>query len=315
MAFKRVPQKFPATIKEVTIGAGDKAVTLGGQNVLSFYSFDEKIKHPPVVGVEVSDLGPNRDLPELGKFYEGAKTIAEVAKKAATIPGASFVSLSLESADPNGANKSIEDCVKLAKEVADAVGGFPLVIQGSKNVEKDGDLLVKIAEALPGKNVLLMSAKEDNHKKIAVGAVQAYGQKVAAESAVDINLAKQLNVLITQMGIKHESIVMNTGSASAGYGFEYVVSAMERIKLAALTQNDDKLQMPIITPVSEQTWNVGESFKSEAEAPKGWGPQEQRGIAMEIATATAVLAAGSDAVILRHPASVAAVSKLIAALV
>ena len=117
------------------------------------------------------------------------------------------------------------------------------------------------------------------------------------------------------MGIKHESIAMNTGSASAGYGFEYVVSAMERIKLAALTQNDDKLQMPIITPVSEQTWNVGESFKSEAEAPKGWGPQEQRGIAMEIATATAVLAAGSDAVILRHPASVAAVSKLIAALV
>jgi acetyl-CoA decarbonylase/synthase complex subunit delta len=314
MPFKRVPQKFPSAIKEVVIGVGDKAVTLGGQNVLPFYSFDEKIKNPPLVGVEVSDLGPNRDLPELGKFYEGAKTIPEVAKKACTIPGASFISLSLESADPNGANKSIEECVALAKEVADAVT-LPLVIQGSKNTEKDGDLFVKIAEALSGKNVLLMSAKEDNHKKIAVGAVQAYGQKIAAESAVDINLAKQLNVLITQMGIKGESITMNVGSASAGYGFEYVVSTLERIKLAALTQNDDKLQMPIITPVSEQTWNVGESFKTEAEAPAGWGPQEQRGIAMEIATASAVLASGSDAVILRHPASVAAVSKLIAALV
>jgi acetyl-CoA decarbonylase/synthase complex subunit delta len=105
------------------------------------------------------------------------------------------------------------------------------------------------------------------------------------------------------------------GAAAAGYGFEYVASTMDRIKLAALTQNDDKLQMPIITPVGEQAWSVGESFKSEAEAPEGWGPQEQRGISMEIVTAAACLAAGSNAVILRHPASVAAVSKLIAALV
>jgi acetyl-CoA decarbonylase/synthase complex subunit delta len=314
MPFKRVPQKFPASIKEVVIGTGDKAITLGGEDVLPFYSFDNAIKNPPRVGVEVSDLGPNRDLPELAKFYEGAETIPAVAKRACDIPGASFIALSLESADPNGANKPIEDCVALCKEVADVVT-LPLVIQGSKNVEKDGQLLVKIADALQGKNVLLMSAKEDNHKGIAVGAVQAYGQKIAADSAVDINLAKQLNVLIIQMGIKNESIAMNVGSAAVGYGFEYVASAMDRIKLAALTQNDDKLQMPIITPVSEQAWSVGESFKSEAEAPAGWGPQEQRGIGMEIATAAAVLAAGSDAVILRHPASVAAVSKLIAELV
>ncbi|MDR1597019.1 MAG: acetyl-CoA decarbonylase/synthase complex subunit delta [Treponema sp.] len=314
MPFKRVPQKFPASIKEVVIGTGDKAVTLGGENVLPFYSFDEKIKNPPRVGVEVSDLGPDRDLPELGKFYAGAETIADVAKKACAIPGASFISLSLESADPNGADKPIEDCVALCKEVADAIN-LPLVIQGSKNVEKDGQLFVKIADALQGKNVLFMSAKEDNYKAIAVGAVQAYGQKISAESAVDINLAKQLNVLITQLGIKNESMVMNVGSASAGYGFEYVVSTMDRIKLAALTQNDDKLQMPIITPVGEQTWSVGESFKSEEEAPAGWGPQEQRGIAMEVATAAAAITAGSNAVILRHPASVAAVSKLIAELV
>jgi acetyl-CoA decarbonylase/synthase complex subunit delta len=314
MPFKRVPQKFPATIKEVVIGVGDKAITLGGENVLPFYSFDEKIKNPPRVGVEVSDLGPNRDLPEVAKFYAGAEKIADVAKKACTIPGADFISLSLESADPNGVNKSIEDCVALCKEVADAIT-LPLVIQGSKNAEKDGQLFVKIADALQGKNVLLMSAKEDNHKVIAVGAVQAYGQKIAAESAVDINLAKQLNVLISQLGIKNESMTMNVGSAATGYGFEYVVSTMDRIKLAALTQNDDKLQMPIITPIGEQTWAVGESFKSEEEAPAGWGHQEQRGIDMEVVTASAALAAGSNAVILRHPASVAAVSKLIAALV
>jgi acetyl-CoA decarbonylase/synthase complex subunit delta len=314
MPFKRIPQKFPASIKEVVIGTGDKAITLGGENVLPFYSFDEEIRNPPRVGVEVSDLGPNRDLPGLGEFYAGAEKIADVAKRACTIPGASFISLSLESADPNGANKSIEDCVALCKEVADAIN-LPLVIQGSKNVEKDSQLFVKIADALQGKNVLFMSAKEDNYKAIAVGAVQAYGQKISAESAVDINLAKQLNVLISQLGIKNESMVMNVGTAAAGYGFEYVVSTMDRIKLAALTQNDDKLQMPIITSVGEQTWSVGESFKSEAEAPADWGPQEQRGIAMEVATAAAAIAAGSNAVILRHPASVAAVSKLIAELV
>ncbi|MDR1908998.1 MAG: acetyl-CoA decarbonylase/synthase complex subunit delta [Spirochaetaceae bacterium] len=311
MPFKRNPQKFSATIKEVTIGTGDKAVTLGGENVLPLYSFDETIKNPPRIGVEVSDLGPDRSLPELGKFYEGANTIPEVAKKACEIPGAGFISLVLDSADPNGEDKPIEDCVALCKEVAEAVT-LPLAIQGSKNTEKDGQLFVKIAEALEGKNVLLLSAKEDNHKSIAVGAVQAYGQKIGAESAVDINLAKQLNVLISQLGIKNESVVMNVGTAAAGYGFEYVVSTLDRIKLAALTQNDDKLQMPIVTPVGEQTWAVGESFKSEAEAAPGWGPREDRGIAMEVSTAAAALAAGSNAVILRHPKSVEAVAKLVA---
>jgi acetyl-CoA decarbonylase/synthase complex subunit delta len=314
MPFKRVPQKFPASIKEVILGTGDKALALGGENVLPLYGFDGEIKNPPRVGVEVSDLGPNRDLPTLAEFYAGAEKIADVAKKACSMPGAAFISLSLESADPNGVNRSIEDCVALCKEVADAVT-LPLVIQGCKNAEKDGQLFVKAAEALQGKNVLFMPAKEENYKGIAVGAVQAYGQKIGAESAVDINLAKQLNVLISQLGIKNESVVMNVGTAAAGYGFEYVVSTMDRIKLAALTQNDDKLQMPIITPVGEQTWSVGESFKSEEEAPAGWGPMEDRGVAMEIATAAAAIAAGSNAVILRHPASVSAVAKLISDLV
>ena len=314
MPFKRTPQKFSASIKEVTIGAGDKAVTLGGENVLPLYSFDEPIKNPPKIGVEVSDQGPDRSLPDLAKFYEGAKTVAEVAKRACEIPGASFISLTLESADPNGEDKPIEDCVALCKEVAAAVT-LPLAIQGSKNAEKDGQLFVKIAEALEGKNVLLLSAREENYKPIAVGAVQAYGQKIGAESAVDINLAKQLNVVISQMGIKNESVVMNIGTAAAGYGFEYVVSTIDRIKLAAISQNDDKLQMPIITPIGEQTWAVGESFKSEAEAEPGWGPQEARGIAMEVSTAAAAIAAGSNAVILRHPKSVEAVAQLVASLV
>jgi acetyl-CoA decarbonylase/synthase complex subunit delta len=313
MPFKRVPQKFAASIKEVVIGTGDTALTIGGENVFPLYSFDAPIANPPRIGVEVSDLGPNRDLPGIAAFYAGAESVVDAAKKACQMPGADFVTLVLESADPNGADTSIEDCVALCKQAAAEVT-LPLVIQGCKNTEKDGKLFEKIAEALQGKNVLLLSAKEENHKAVAVAAVMAYGQKIGAESAVDINLAKQLNVLISQLGVGGGNVVMNVGSAAAGYGFEYVASTMERVKSAALAQNDGMLQMPIVTPVASEAWSVKEAVVSEEDIP-AWGPVEQRGIDMEVATAVAALAAGSDAVILRHPASVAAVSKFISNLI
>ena len=312
MPFKSNPQKFNASIKEVVIGTGESAVTLGGENVLPLYSFDAPFKNPPRVGIEISDLGPDRELPGIAEFYAGAETTADQVKRACEKSGAAFISLSLEGADPNGADKSVEDCVALCKEAA-AVSTLPLVIQGSKSVEKDKPLFEKIAEALEGKNVLLLSAKEENHKAIAVAAVLAYKQNIGAESAVDINLAKQLNVLISQAGVITPSVVMNVGSAAAGYGFEYVASTMERIKAAALAQNDTALQFPIITPVGPDAWSVKEAVVSEEDFPE-WGPVEQRGIDMEVATAAAVLASGSDAVILRHPVSVKAISQFIAEL-
>jgi len=162
--------------------------------------------------------------------------------------------------------------------------------------------------------VLLLSAHEENYKTVTVAAVQAYGHKAGAESSVDINLAKQLNVLIAQLGVQTENIVMNPGSAAAGYGFEYVSSTMDRIKAAALAENDAMLQMPIITPVGEEAWSVKETIVSEEEFPD-WGPAEQRGIDMEIASAAASLASGSNALILRHPVSVSVIKNLIAELV
>ncbi|MDR1411776.1 MAG: acetyl-CoA decarbonylase/synthase complex subunit delta [Spirochaetaceae bacterium] len=313
MPFKSIPQKFNASIKEVVIGTGEAAVTLGGANVLPLYGFDAPIRNPPRVGIEVSDLGPDRDLPGIAEFYAGAETAADQVRRACEKSGAAFVSLSLESADPNGADKPVEDCVALCREAA-AAATLPLVIQGSKNVEKDKALFEKIAEALEGRNVLLLSAKEENHKAIAVAAVLAYKQNIGAESAVDINLAKQLNVLISQAGVTTPNVVMNVGSAAAGYGFEYVASTMERVKAAALAQNDTALQFPIVTPVGSEAWAVKEALVSEEDFPE-WGPVEQRGIDMEVATAAAVLAAGSDAVILRHPASVKAITKLIAEII
>ncbi len=313
MPFTGKSGKFNAAIRTVEIGTGEKAVKLGGENVMPLYSFDAPIENAPKIGVLISDLGMENEAAGIKEYYAGASNFAEIAKKAEEMPGADFVVLRFEGADPNGEDRSVEDCVAIAKEVGDAITA-PLVIEGCKNVEKDAELFNKVAEALQGKNVLIMSAREENYKAVAAAAGLAYGQKVGAESAVDINLAKQLNVLIGQLGVDPANVVMNVGSAAAGYGFEYVVSTMDRVKAAALSQGDVQLQMPIITPVADEAWNVKEAMASEADMPE-WGSQEERGIDMEIETAAAVLASGSNAVILKHPASVAVISKLIKELV
>ena len=313
MPFTGKSGKFNAAIRTVEIGTGDKAVKLGGENVMPFYTFDAPIENAPKIGVMITDMGLENEPAGIKDYYAGATSFAEIAKKAEEMPGADFVVLRFEGADPNGENRSVEDCVAIAKEVGDAITA-PLVIEGCKNVEKDAELFAKVAEALQGKNVLIMSAREENYKAVAAAAGLAYNQKVGAESAVDINLAKQLNVLIGQLGVDQANVVMNVGSAAAGYGFEYVVSTMDRVKSAALSQGDVQLQMPIITPVADEAWNVKEAMASEADMPE-WGSQEERGIDMEVETAAAVLASGSNAVILKHPASVATISKLINELV
>ena len=311
MPFAKKPQVFSAKINELTLGTGDKAVTLGGQNVFNLYSFDAAMPNSPKIGIDVSD-DPEQPSEGLKEFYAGCETLADRAKKAASVEAADFVCIRFDLADPNGANKSVEDCVADARAVAEVVDK-PIVVAGCKNAEKDADLFAKISEALQGKNILVLSAKEENYKGVAAGAGLAYGQKVGAESAVDINLAKQLNVLITQLGVDGKNVAMNIGSAAAGYGFEYVVSTLERVKAAALSQNDNTLQMPIVTPVGVETWAVKESTAPESENP-GWGSAEERGIDMEVETAAACLAYGSDAVILKHPASIETVARLVAAL-
>ena len=311
-----VPKKhtYNAHINEVVLGVGDKAVTIGGQNVLAFHTFDGEITNAPKIGVELTDAGMAMcTMPGEQKFYEGCATVADMAKRASAMEGASFICLHLEGADPNGENKSVDECVELAKSVADATD-MPLVVMGCKNIEKDTELFNKIAEALAGKNILVLSARDENYKAIGAGAGLAYGQKVGAESAVDINLAKQLNTVMTQLGVSAQSIVMNIGSAAAGYGFEYVASTLDRVKDAALSQSDAMLQMPIITPVSADTWGVKEAIRPEADMPE-WGSQEERGIEMEIVTAAAVLASGSDAVIMRHPEAIRTIAAMIGELV
>ena len=309
MSFVPKTQPFRGSINAVTLGTGDKAVVIGGQNVLPFYTFDAPIENAPKVGVEISDLAAQWDVPGLVDFYAGCTTMAERAKKAETMEGADFICLNFEGADPNGANRSVEECVADAKAVAEVVT-MPIVILGCKNMEKDGALFSQIADALQGKNILVMSAKNEDYKTVGASVALAYGQKVGAETADDINLAKQLNIMMKGLGIDPKNIVMNIGTAAVGYGYEYVASTLDRIRDAAMKMADADLQMPILAPVSTDTWGVKESSASEEDEP-AWGCREERGIEMEIATAAANLTGGADAVVMRHPAAVAAIKKFI----
>ena len=313
MSFEPKKQPYRGKINAVTLGTGDKAIVIGGQNVLPFYTFDAPIEHAPKIGVEISDLAGEWKSAGLSEFYAGCTTMVDYAKKAETMEGADFLCLHFESADPNGANRSVADCVADAKAVADAVS-MPIVVMGCKNIEKDGELFSKIAEALQGKNILVLSARNEDYKTVGASVALAYGQKVGAETADDINLAKQLNIMLKGLTVSPESIVMNVGTAAVGYGYEYVASTLDRVRLAALDQSDADLQMPIIAPVSPDSWGVKESTASAEDEP-AWGDQEERAIGMEVATAAADLTGGADAVIMRHPAAVATIKKFINELV
>ena len=313
MSFAPKTAPFSGKINAVTLGTGDEAIVIGGQNVLPFYTFDAPIEHAPKVGVEISDTAASWDVAGIVDFYAGCATMADYAAKAQTMEGCDFIALNFESADPNGANRSTADCVADAKAVA-AVVTKPIVVMGCKNVEKDAELLPALAEALAGKNALFMAAKNENYKTVGASVALANGQKVGAETADDINLAKQLNIMLKGLNVPAQAIVMNIGTAAVGYGYEYVASTLDRIRDAALKQSDADLQMPILAPVSTDTWGVKESTATEEDVPE-WGCREERGIHMEISTAAANLIGGADAVILRHPAAVAAVKKFIAELV
>ena len=313
MSFEPKKQAYNSRINAVTLGTGDKAIVIGGQNVLPFYTFDAPIENAPKVGVEVSHATPTWSTGALAELYAGCTTLAECAAKAATIPGVDFLALNFAAADPNGANRSTEECVADVVAVA-ASTDLPLVILGCKNVEKDGELLPKLAEALMGKNALFMAAKNENYKTVGASVALACGQKLGAETADDINLAKQLNIMLKGLNVNPESVVMDIGTAAVGYGYEYAASTFDRIRLAGLAQGDADLKMPILAVASVDAWGVKESTASEEDEP-AWGCQEERAIHMEVSTAAADLVGGADAIVLRHPAAIATIKKFITELV
>lgn len=299
MAFKEPVEKYNNSITEVSISD----VKVGGQSVLSgIYTFDGPVPNPPKIAMEVLDVQPE-EWPQtlvdaLGDVYGDP---VKWALKCQNEYKADMICLSLVSTDPNGMNRSAEEAAKTAKAVLDAIN-IPLIVYGSLNSEKDGEVMKAVGEACHGKVILLGPADDENYRTIG-GASLGYQHKVAAASPIDVNLAKQLNILLGNLGVPLESIVIDPTTGGLGYGIEYTFSVMQRIRLAALAQGDDKLKSPFINMIGKEAWKAREAKISEEEEPT-FGNLATRGILWEAITAINLLVAGSDIMVLRHPESV-----------
>jgi len=311
MALVIPKENYSGKIYNVQIGSGAKAVTIGGANALPFLGFEGVFPHKPAIALEVTDIAPD-DWPEtLQKAVGGASANPVQWAKFCQQSGADMVALRLIGTHPDQKNRSAEEAAKTAAEVAGAID-IPLVILGSGHVEKDTQVLQAAASATRGKNCAIGKAVEENYKTIAAAAM-ANDHKLIAMSQLDVNLAKQLNILLTQMGFDKERIIMDPMSSALGYGLEYTYSVMERIRLAALLQNDPMMQTPIVCDIGANVWKVKETLAPDADMPE-WGRLEDRSLAWESVTASAMITAGADMLIMRHPAAAAKAKELIAEL-
>ncbi|MGQ9571202.1 MAG: acetyl-CoA decarbonylase/synthase complex subunit delta [Thermodesulfovibrionales bacterium] len=313
MAFVPPTEKYSGKVCSVTIGIGDKAVTFGGENVLPFHTFEGSIPNKPVIALEIQDIPPV-DWPEqVRKPYEGVyNEPVSWARFCQDTLKAKAVALRLIGTHPDGENRPPEDAAKTVKDVLSAIN-IPLIILGSNHAEKDASVLVAVAEAAKDKNCIIGKAQEANYKTI-VAAAMAHNHKLIAMSELDINLSKQLNILIIQMGLERERIITDPMCSALGYGLEYTYSVMERIRLAALTQNDTTMQPPMLGDIGMYVWKVKETQASEADIPQ-WGSVNERGITWEAITATTLLLAGAELLIMRHPKAIEAVEKVIEELI
>ena len=307
MAFEVPKETTESRIREVTLGTGD--VKVGGENVLPFYTFEGQMPNRPLIAVEVYDDNPQGWSPVVAEPLKDvlADPVAW-AKKAADEWGADLIALRLKSTDPKGDDKPADEAAKTAKAVVEAVS-IPVIIYGAEDMEKDGDVLKATAIATEGKNVILGPAMEDNYKTIGAAAL-GYKQTVAAKTPIDVNLAKQLNILLSNLGVDVGNILVDPTTGALGYGLEYTYSVMERFKIAALRQDDSMTQMPLIADVGPEAWKAKEAKAPATDEPQ-WGDENKRGVLWEILTATTLLIAGADIVIMRHPDAIKTVRKVI----
>jgi acetyl-CoA decarbonylase/synthase complex subunit delta len=312
MALVIPKENYSGKIYNVQIGSGSKAVTIGGANALPFLGFEGTFPNRPAIALEVMDIAPD-DWPETLRKAIGGEAASPVQwAKFCQKSGADLVALRLMGTHPDQKNMSAEEAAKTAADVASAID-IPLIILGSGHAEKDTQVLQAAAGATRGKNCAIGKAVEENYKTVAAAAM-ANDHKLIAMSQLDVNLAKQLNILLTQMGFDKERIIMDPMSSALGYGLEYTYSVMERIRLAALLQNDPMMQTPIVCDIGMNVWKVKETMASDTEMPE-WGGLDDRALAWESVTASAMITAGADMLIMRHPGAAAKAKEFISELV
>jgi len=311
MAFEMPKTQYNGKIREITLGNGEKAVTVGGETSYPFYLFEGEIPNLPRIAMEVWDCPPEEWAEVALEPFAGVTDDPVAwAKKCINDYGAEMIALQLISTDPNGLDRGADEAAEVVKKVADAVD-VPLIVWGTANHEKDTEVLRKVSEVCEGKNLILGPVEEGDHKKIGASAI-GYHHTVIASTPIDINLAKQLNILLGNLGVSNEQIVMNPTVSGIGYGIEYAYSVMERMRMAGLTQEDEKLQFPIICNIAKEVWKNKELHLADDELMMG--NAKKRGILMEAMSAMVLLLAGGDVMIMRHPEAIRLVREMIAEL-
>jgi len=312
MAFEIPKTMYSGKIKEITLGKGDKAVKVGGETCYPFYLFEGEMLNLPRIAMEVYDTPP-QEWPEaaLEPFAGVTDNPVAWAKKCVDDYGAEMICLQLLSTDPNGLDRGAEEAAKVVKNVADAID-VPLIVWGTANHDKDTEVLRRVCEVCQGKNLIIGPVEEGDHKRIGAAAI-GYRHTVAASTPIDINLAKQLNILLGNLGVPDDLLIMDPTVSGIGYGIEYCYSVMERNRMAALTQQDGKLQLPLISNIGKEAWKTKEAKLPTEEDPK-LGDAKKRGILLEAMSAMCLLLAGADVLIMRHPEAIKLIREMIAEL-
>jgi len=307
MALEIPKTSYSGKIREIKLGKGDKSVTVGGETSYPLYLFEGEMPNLPKIAMEVWDCPPE-EWPEaaLEPFQEVTDDPVAWAKKCVDDYGAEMIALQLISTDPNGLDRGADEAAEVVKKVANAID-VPLIVWGTANHEKDTEVLRKVAEVCEGKNLIIGPVEEGDHKRIGASAI-GYHHTVISSSPIDINLAKQLNILLGNLGVPDEIIMIDPTVSGIGYGIEYCYSIMERIRMAGLTQQDEKLQFPVICNIAKETWKTKEVHMANDEL--NMGDAKKRGILMEAMSATALLLAGGDVLIMRHPEAIKLVREI-----
>ena len=295
------PEKANLAVRTVTLGGTGtrtSAVTIGGAEVLPFRHFEGNVGRKPVVAMEVLDAPP-KSYPNLLREAYGdlLKDPAAMARYLVEKLGAEVISVRLATAHPDNGNISPEAAGDIVKDVLSAVG-VPLIVTGCSHFEKNNALMRHIASTFAGENLLLNWVETDNYKTIAA-TVMAYGHYVVAQTPIDVNMCKQLNILLTSMGVSADRIVIDPLTSALGYGLEYTYSVMERIRASAFT-GDPMLAMPMIVNPGFEVSKVKESRAPRKDFPL-WGKEEEREALLEIAAAMSYLNAGADLLVVYHP--------------
>ncbi len=305
---ERIIDKWQDKIGEVVLGSGGKTIKVGGETGIYFIKDEDKGVNFPVVAMEVWDM-----LPEIwpdslkSNFGDALKDPVEWAKLCKDKFSADLICLRLASIHPDGKNASPEEAGKTLENILKAID-VPLIVIGSNSPQKDNEVMVHCTEVAKGKNCLFGIATQENYKTLTASCLSG-GHSIISEAPIDINIAKQLNILICDMQFPKEKIVIHHATGALGYGLEYTYSIMERTRLAGLS-GDKMLSMPMINFIGQEVWRTKEA-KTGDEALKDWGPAKDRGALLEMATAVSYLNAGSDILVMNHPKAVEETKKVI----